>query len=389
MWKGQPAYLELLDEGSGFVAIREAWFADAPPPSDPVERIALPEPVPEVESKLQAPRRTISMRDGTGINERVFVRGNHKTLGVEAPRRFLEAFGKPAFTSAGSGRLELARQLTDPANPLVARVLVNRLWKHHFGEGIVRSPDDFGLQGQPPTHPELLDWLASEFVKTWSIKRMHRMMVLSTAYRQSSRAAAEHEAIAATADPQNKLLHRQNVRRLEAEAIRDAILAVSGRLDRRLEGPSVLPHLNENQEGRGRPSSGPLDGNGRRSIYLAVRRNFLNPMFTAFDYPTPFTTIGRRTTSNVPAQALVMLNNPFVLQQAEIWAQRTLAAPGNSEERVNAMYETAFGRRPTSEELDSALAFIAGQAKDTGRQDRAWADLAHVLFNAKEFIFVE
>jgi hypothetical protein len=344
-----------------------------------------------VESKIPTPRRAISIRDGTGINERVFVRGNHKTLGVEAPRGFLEAFGKPAFTSAGSGRLELAGQLTDPANPLVARVLVNRLWKHHFGEGIVRSPDDFGLQGQPPTHPKLLDWLASEFVKTWSIKRMHRMMVLSAAYRQSSRDMPEQEAKAAMIDPQNKLLHRQNVRRLEAEAIRDAILTVSGRLDRKLEGPSVLPHLNENQEGRGRPSSGPLDGNGRRSIYLAVRRNFLNPMFTAFDYPTPFTTIGRRTVSNVPAQALVMLNNPFVLQQAELWAKRTLAGSRTAEERIAAMYEAAFGRAATKEERVAALGFVAEQAREYGKPDhpKAWADLAHVLFNSKEFIFVE
>jgi hypothetical protein len=270
-------------------------------------------------------------------------------------------------------------------------VIVNRLWKHHFGEGIVRSPDDFGLQGQPPTHPELLDWLASEFVKTWSIKRMHRMMVLSAAYRQSSRATPEQAAKAVTADPQNKLLYRQNVRRLEAEAIRDAMLAVSGRLDRTLEGPGVLPHLNANQEGRGKPASGPLDGNGRRSIYLAVRRNFLNPMFTAFDYPTPFTTIGRRTVSNVPAQALVMLNNPFVLQQTELWAKKTLAGSRTGEERVSAMYEAAFGRAATKEELVAVLGFVAEQSKEYGMPDhpKAWAELAHVLFNAKEFIFVE
>ena len=139
MWKGQPAYLELLDDGPGYVAIREAWFADTQPPADAVERVPVPEYASdrarELEAKISAPRRAPSMRDGTGINERVFVRGSHKILGVEAPRGFLEAFGKPAFTSSGSGRLELARRLTDPANPLVARVIVNRLWKHHFGEG--------------------------------------------------------------------------------------------------------------------------------------------------------------------------------------------------------------------------------------------------------------
>ena len=131
---------------------------------------------------------------------------------------------------------------------------------------------------------------------------MHRLILTSAAYRQSSHTAPEQAERAAAVDSQNKLLHRQNVRRLEAEAIRDAMLLVSGRLDRTMEGPGVLPFLTEHQVGRGRPASGPLDGNGRRSIYLQVRRNFLNPMFVAFDYPTPFTTIGRRTVSNVPAQ---------------------------------------------------------------------------------------
>jgi hypothetical protein len=410
MWKGQPAYLELLDDGPGYVAIREAWFADSPPPTEPGQKVALPslpvsdkpevvkltERIRELEAKLTEPRRAPTMRDGTGIDECVFVRGNHKNLGIEAPRGFLAAFDRPAFTSAGSGRLELAQALTDSQNPLVARVIVNRLWKHHFGEGIVRSPDDFGLQGQLPSHPELLDWLAAELADPargkWSLKYMHRLMVLSTAYRQSSRSTPQQAAMAATADPLNRFLHRQNVRRLEAEAIRDSMLLVSGRLDRTMEGPGVLPHLSEHQVGRGRPASGPLDGNGRRSIYLAVRRNFLNPMFTAFDYPTPFTTIGRRTASNVPAQALVMLNNPFVLQQAELWGKRARAMPNlTTEERVRAMYEAALGRLPSKAELATAIAFLADQSSEYGKPEhaKAWTDLAHVLLNTKEFIFVE
>jgi mono/diheme cytochrome c family protein len=413
MWKGQPAYLELLDDGPGWFAASEARFSDDPPPNEPGPKLPAPDTPPgdrpevkalldrvrELEAKLPDPVRAPTMRDGTGINEHVFVRGNHKSLGVEAPRATLEAFGRPAFAGPGSGRLELAQTVTDPSNPLVARVIVNRLWKHHFAEGIVRTPDDFGVQGQPPTHPELLDWLAAELVGPsrgdggvpWSLKRMHRLMLLSAAYRQSSRAAPDQAARAVTADPQNKLLHRQSVKRLEAEAIRDAVLAASGRLDLQMGGPGVLPHLTEHQIGRGRPGSGPLDGNGRRSIYLQVRRNFISPMFTAFDYPTPFTCIGRRTASNVPAQALVMLNNPFVLQQAERWAKRVLAAPGTAEGRVRGMYATAFGRAPTRDELGAATAFVAGQAREYGTPDhpRAWADLAHVLFNAKEFIFVE
>ncbi|HEY2911084.1 MAG TPA: DUF1553 domain-containing protein, partial [Gemmataceae bacterium] len=227
------------------------------------------------------------------------------------------------------------------------------------------------------------DWLATEFVRrAWSIKQMQRLIVTSAAYKQSSRATPEIAAKALTADPQNKLMYRQNVRRLEAEAIRDAMLLVSGRLDRAMEGPGILPYLTEHQVGRGRPASGPLDGNGRRSLYLQVRRNFLNPMFVAFDYPTPFTTIGRRTVSNVPAQALAMLNNPFVLQQAEQWAKPVIASLGSTEVRIRGMYEAAFGLAPDSDELAAATAFLK-------ENPNAWADLAHVLFNAKEFIFVE
>ncbi len=392
MWKGQAAYLELLDDGPGWFAVTGAWFADAPPPKEagpPVPPLLTTDDprVRELEARIPSARRAVAMADGTGVNEHVFVRGSHKTLGDEVPRRNLEAFGPAPFASPGSGRLELATAVTDPANPLVARVFVNRLWKHHFAEGIVRSPDDFGLQGQPPTHPELLDWLATEFVRGgWSVKPMHRLMVLSTTYRQASRATPEVAARAATADPQNKLLHRQNVRRLEAEAVRDALLLVSSRLDRTLEGPGVLPHLTEHSVGRGRPASGPLDGNGRRSIYLQVRRNFLNPLFVAFDYPTPFTAIGRRSVSNVPAQALSMLNNPFVIQQAELWAKRVLAGPERADaDRVRSMYRAAFGRPPTPAEADAAAAFLA----DAKADPRAWADLAHVLLNTKEFILVE
>jgi hypothetical protein len=410
MWKGQPAYLELLDESSGYVAVSEAWFADSPPPADGGGKVSAPpsadlppvaqsnpvakklaDRIRELEAKIPEPHLAPAIRDGTARDERIFIRGNHKTPGVEAPRAFLEVFGGRPFAGHGSGRLELAKAVADPSNPLVARVMVNRLWKHHFGEGLVRTPDDFGYQGQRPTHPELLDWLAAEFVaRGWSVKQMHRLMVLSAAYRQSSRTTPEQAAKAVTADPQNKLLHRQNVRRLEAEAIRDAMLLVSGRLDRTAEGPGVLPYLTEHQVGRGRPASGPLDGNGRRSIYLQVRRNFLNPMFVAFDYPTPFTTIGRRGVSNVPAQALAMLNNPLVLQQADLWAKRVLSVPDQTpEQRVAAMYVEAFGRRPAREEVATAIGFVAELGKETGKPEKAWADLAHVLFNAKEFIFVE
>jgi hypothetical protein len=237
--------------------------------------------------------------------------------------------------------------------------------------------------GQPPTHPELLDFLAQEFIKSgWSIKAMHRMMLLSSTWQMSSHPSSEASKI----DPQNKLLSHMPIRRLEAEAIRDSLLAISGRLDRTMFGPSILPHLTPFMSGRGRPSaSGPLDGNGRRTIYLNVRRNFLSPMLLNFDYPIPATTMGRRAVSNVPAQALTMLNNPFVLQQANLWAKQTLAEPNlSTEQRINNLYLTGFARPPQPDELESAMQFI----KTHSNPDQAWPDLCHVLMNVKEFIFV-
>ena len=327
--------------------------------------------------------------DGTGIDARVHVRGSTKTLGEVAPRRFLEVLGDPATpppAPEGSGRLELARRVVDPTNPLTARVLVNRLWHHHFGRGLVTSVDDFGAMGRTPTHPELLDFLASRFVASgWSIKAMHRLIVTGRAYRMASTLAPEADRI----DPSNELWHRRDVRRLEAEAIRDAILAVSGRLDPTLFGPSVAPHLTSFMEGRGRPGkSGPLDGDGRRSLYLGVRRNFLTPMLLAFDFPTPSAPMGRRNVSNVPAQALTLMNDPFLAGQARVWADRIRKDPATpAPTSVDRMYREAFGRPPGLDERDAALGFLDEQARAYGKADdpRAWADLAHVLFNVKEF----
>ena len=271
----------------------------------------------------------------TGTDEdphdvRVHIRGNHKNLGDVAPRRFLQiiAGAKQAAVSDGSGRLQLADWMVRPENPLTARVMVNRIWKHHFGQGIVRSVDNFGKTGDSPTHPELLDFLAQRFIESgWSMKAMHRMMVLSSTYAMSGQPEPEAEKL----DPENKLLHRMPVQRLEAESIRDAILAVAGSLNPMVLGPSVPPHISAYQDGRGKPESGPLDGNGRRSIYIQVRRNFLTPMFMAFDYPLPISAIGRRGVSTVPSQALMLMNNEFVARQAEAWAQRLLSREASPE----------------------------------------------------------
>jgi hypothetical protein len=328
-------------------------------------------------------RLTPAMQDGSGTDSHVFIRGNPKTPGELVPRRFLEALAGPERMAikSGSGRLELANLMTDPkATPHITRVYVNRVWHHLFGRGIVGSVDNFGVLGEAPTHPELLDYLAYKFDKDgWSTKKLIRSLVLTNAYQMAS----TPDAKADEADPGNLLLHRMRTRRLEGEAIRDSILTVSGRLNATMYGPSIPVHLTPFQEGRGRPASGPLDGDGRRSVYLAVRRNFLSSFLLAFDTPSPFSTVGRRTVSNVPAQALILMNDPFVHQQAEVWAKGVVAEKAGNDERVRGMFLDAFARPPTESEIKSCVTYL-GATPDL----RRWADLAHVLINAKEFCFV-
>jgi hypothetical protein len=358
-----------------------------------------------LEAALPEPNRAPAFADGTGEDEVVFLRGNYRTPGESAPRGMPSALAgdEPLAHGAGSGRLALARAMVSKENPLLPRVIANRLWQHHFGEGIVRTPDDFGRMGQAPTHPELLDYLARELIHgDWSLKSLQRRMVTAAAYRQSSRNSefrmqnaegGEPKTDVSVVDPDNRLLHRMPIRRLEAEAIRDSMLAVSGRLDETLHGPSVLPYLTPHMEGRGKPQSGPLDAAGRRSVYINSRRNFLTPLLLAFDYPVTFTPIGRRGTATIPAQALTLMNDPFIIQEANRWAERIATeGPSGARERIELMYETAFSRPPSAEELSSAIDFLQEQSLQhgTGSDDpRVWADLCHVLFNVKEFIFVK
>ena len=310
-----------------------------------------------------------TMFDGSSVDEFILLRGNSKTPGEPVPRRFLEAIAgaEQPLISSGSGRLELAGRMTDPSHPLLARVIVNRVCQHLLGRGIVASVDNFGVLGEAPTHPELLDYLADDFVRHgWSIKRLIRALVMTRTYQMSSRPSQA----SLERDPRNLLWQHMPLKRLEAEAIRDAILAVSGRLDGRLYGPSVPVYLTPFMEGRGKPASGPLDGDGRRSLYLAVRRNFMNPMFLSFDYPTPFTSAGRRNVSNVPAQALTMMNSPFVAAEARRWADHALAEEAaSSAERIDRLYLTAFARLPKVNEREGALHFLAEQARLHGAQE--------------------
>ncbi len=347
-----------------------------------------------IDSIQRESHTAIAVLDGTGIDEHVLIRGDAGSPGELVPRRSLEAFGGAAAVprETGSGRLELARSLVEPKNPLVARVAVNRVWHHLFGRGLVPSVDNFGVLGVECSHPELLDHLAQRFVRDgWSIRRLLRRLLLSSTYRMASTANADAERV----DPTNRLLHRANVRRLSAEAIRDAMLAVSGSLSDEMGGKSVPLHLTPFMDGRGRPESGPLDGEGRRSLYLAVRRNFLSPMFLAFDFPIPFTARGRRDVTNVPAQALTLMNSPLVTELAARWAARAEAAPVDEAARIRMLYRQALSRAPTQRESAAARRFLAQQRAARAAADpdgdapsSPWPDLCHVLFNLKDFIYV-
>jgi hypothetical protein len=324
-----------------------------------------------------------SLGDGTGVDAAVHLRGNPHQPGPVVPRRFLAALSPPAPTAAGpgSGRLELATAVLAPDNPLPARVFVNRAWHWLFGRGLVRSVDNLGTLGDAPTHPALLDWLARDFVAHgWSRRHLLRLLVTSAAYRQSSAERPE----AARLDPGNQWWHRQEVRRLEAEALRDSLLAVSGRLDPTPFGPPVSLPLDGVPDQRGRPRhSGPIDGDGRRSIYLAVRRNIRLPFFAAFDQPHPFATVGARAVSNVPAQVLTLANDPFVHQTSRHFAARVLAAAATGPARLDLAYLLAFSRPPRPDERDAAVAFL--QQHDGADETERWADLLHALLATTEF----
>jgi hypothetical protein len=450
---GRTAWIEIIDHGDGFAAVDEICFSDGNPPLDrpsplglqivtdqnvdSVEQLAAAygrawdealeavrngsadpprtallnwalrhglvakekltesfrKRTSEIEASIGTPIPVLAITDGTGEDAAVHIRGSHENLGEVVPRRLLVAIAgqEQEPLSEGSGRLELARRITEPANPFPSRVMVNRLWHHVFGRGIVPSVDDFGKMGQPPTHPKLLDWLARDFMQhNWSLKHAIRQMVLSSTYRMSSHPATA-DSRAEEVDPKNELFHRMPVRRLQAEAIRDAMLAVSGRLDTAMYGPSVPVHLTPFMEGRGRPSSGPLDGHGRRSIYIGIRRNFLSPLMLTFDMPSPFSTMGRRGVSNVPAQSLILMNDPFVIAQARLWAERVLAEHDSKNARITAIFESALSRPPSDRQRQRAERFLQQQADlyaAAADDVRLWTDLCHAVLNMKEFIYL-
>ena len=340
-----------------------------------------------MEDTVPASAFAMSSQDWRPADSPIHVRGNHENPGELVPRQYLQVIAgtdQEPYRN-GSGRLGVARWIASEKNPLTARVMANRVWHHHFGRGIVPSTDDFGRMGEAPSHPDLLDHLATRFMASgWSLKDLHRAIVLSSTYRMSS---AESEA-ANERDPANRLLSHFPVRRLEAEAIRDSVLAVAGSLDTAVGGPSVPPHISEYQDGRGKPASGPLDGLGRRSIYTQIRRNFLPPLFLAFDYPLPISTEGRRGVSAVASQALLMLNNEFVSGQAAKWASRVKQSAEGPRNWIQYMYVQAYGRPPVEAEIEEIEQFLAGREASNAESRDAWTDLAHALLNTSEFLFV-
>ena len=374
-----------------------------------LKRNQLPKRFPELRTALDSTAKLASnfseksffygVNDGFAINSPVFNRGSYKELSeAHIARRFLSALpkGNVPFLSEGSGRLELANAMLDKENPLTSRVMVNRIWHHLFGKGIVETVDNFGLQGKLPTHPELLDYLAIKFQEeSWSIKKMVREIVTSDAFKRSTIRSEELQE----KDPINIYLASFPVKRLESEAIRDGILAATESLNDTMYGPPVATHLTKFMEGRGRPAkSGPLDGNGRRSIYQEVRRNFLDPMMTTFDRPMPFSTFGKRDVTNVPSQSLIIMNDPFVTKQAEIMAKKLLKQGNLSfDEKINWIYMRAFSRMPSIEEIAKAKSFITTLKKtekegteenELDKETMIWKDYCHSIFNLKEFIYL-
>ena len=348
-----------------------------------------------LEEEVPVARRVPGILDEGAPDQPLLIRGNHKNPGGRVPRGFLEAFGKIPYEDPGTVRLRLASDVASPDNPLTSRVMVNRVWYYLFGRGIVSTVDNFGKVGKKPTHPELLDYLASRFVRRgWSIKDLVRFLVMTKAYQMDSRPSQP----AAKTDPTNELLQHMPIRRLEAESIRDSVLAVSGQLDLSMDGPSIKTYYtHDTGKLKGVKDKGPLDGARRRSVYLEIRRNITNPFLEVFDAPKPATTRGQRDVTNVPAQSLTLLNDPFVIEQAAKWAEALLDDPALANgNRLEHMFLTALGRKPSPLELDRSQTFLASLAQEHGippdqmnSNVQVWQDFAQAMFNFKEFLYLQ
>ncbi len=315
------------------------------------------------------------LTEGTASDMKIYVRGNHLNPGDVAPRRFLRILAgddPPRFTQ-GSGRRELAEAIATRDNPLTARVIVNRVWQWHFGRGLVGTPSNFGKLGERPTHPELLDYLTCRFIESgWSLKALHRDIMLSATYQLSSAPDDHNLGI----DGDNRFLWRMNRQRLDVESWRDALLFVSGKLDRTMGGPTTDLAL----------------GNQRRTVYGKISRHQLNGLLRLFDFPDANITSEKRTETTVPQQQLFVLNSPFFVEQARALAARLQAEAGNDAERVRRAYLLAFARPASAADVQLALRYLSASDPPAGKANARltrWERFAQALLGSNEFLYVD
>jgi hypothetical protein len=340
--------------------------------------------VEQLEKEMPAFTMVMAADEAEPIDLPIHIRGNHLTLAETKvargmPEILTRSAPQPPIPAGQSGRLELAQWLVSPDNPLTSRVMANRLWMWHFGQAIVRSPSNFGLRADRPTHPELLDWLASQMMDNgWSLKRMHRQIMLSSTYQMASDIDFAEAPHYAQADPENRLWWRRGRRRLEAEPVRDAVLAVGGGLDLTFGGRT------------------PDMAAQRRALYLRIDRAALYEMFSTFDYVETANHIEQRPTTTVPHQALFLLNSPIVHQQSEAIARRVIAQTESPELRIDALFRLLYARTPGDAEIGRALQFIdvARQELQTvedpaERTQKSWAALCRSMIASNEFVYID
>jgi hypothetical protein len=322
----------------------------------------------------QEPPMACAVTEGKSVQQHVLVRGNPASPGDPVTRRFptILAGDDQSELPPGSGRLEFAQWLASPKNPLTARVFVNRVWQWHFGEGLVRTPSNWGLLGEKPTHPELLDYLAARFIEDgWSVKKLHRRIMLSDAYQMSSDISAE----AAEQDPGNRFLSHFSRRRLDVEEVRDSMLALDGSLDLKMGGTLQRGTGTDGENSAGRLSIDPATSK-RRTVYLPLRRSNLPSLLNLFDFGDATTTCEGRALTNTAPQALFMMNSAFVNDRSATLAKELAG-------HVDLIYQRILDRLPTASEKDDALAYI----EKTG--ERGWQSLCRILLSSNEFIYVD
>ena len=337
------------------------------------------------------PPMASTVAEGEPLVQKVFLRGDHRNPGEDAPMGFLSILGggHPLPELSTSGRLELAQWLTAPEHPLTARVMVNRVWQWHFGEGLVRTSSNFGKMGEVPSHPELLDYLARRFIASgWSIKDLHRRILHSSAYRMSSDISPE----AQVRDPENRFLSHFNRRRLDVEEIRDGLLAIDGSLDFTMGGTLDERVGNEPENNSGRLSLDPSTFH-RRTVYLPLRRANLPPLLGLFDFGDAVNSVAKRSSTNASPQALFMMNSTFVAERAGNFAASLLEeTDGDAPRGIDRAYLAILNRPATTEEIESGSGYVerfTNSFPGVSEEHDAWKSFCKILMASNEFIYID